>query len=210
MTPHILLADDHPLVRRGVREILAEAFPRATLDEVASAAELMNAVRSRPPDLILLDLSLPDRHGLECLADLRARGLTLPVLVLTMHADERFALRALELGANGYLNKDRAVDEVVGAVRRVLAGGRYIGAETAELLAGRAFGGSPALHEQLSRREFSVLRELALGRSVSEIAERLHLSPKTVSTYRSRLLEKLNLATNADLTRYCLAHQIIE
>lgn len=208
---NIVLTDDHPLVRRGIKETLQDALPDAVVRETSTAGELIQALRQYSIDLVILDLSLPDRHGLECLADIRQRAPQLQVLVLSMHAEERFALRALQLGANGYLTKDRAPDEIICAIQRIRAGGRYISPGVAEALASRAFGHSvkPA-HELLSPREFSVMRELARGIAPGDIARRYFISSKTVSTYRSRLLRKLALGSIAELTRYCLEHSLID
>jgi len=210
---NIVLTDDHPLVRRGIKEILQESLQDAVVHEAQDVAGLMATLRREPIDLVILDLSLPDRHGLDCLAEIHERKpeRALKVLVLSMHAEERFALRALELGADGYLTKDRAPEDIIHAVRRIMAGGRYISPEVAEALAGRAFGaGRQPLHEVLSPREFRVLRELARGRSPGDIAAQLFISSKTVSTYRSRLLHKLGLGSTAELTRYCLEHDLID
>ncbi len=207
---NIILCDDHPLIRRSVRELLHETFPTAEIHEATTAAGLFRHQRARAASLIVLDLSLPDRHGLECLPELLQREPGSKILVLSMHAEERFALRALELGASGYLGKQRAPDEIVHAIQRIMAGGRYIDPDTAEALARRAFGGNKPAHEILSPREFSVLRELGRGRSPSEIAEHLRLSAKTVSTYRARVLQKLGLTNNAELIRYCLSHELVD
>ena len=167
-------------------------------------------MRTAPADLVILDLSLPDRHGLQCLSGLGKRHPGLPVLVSSMHAEEVFALRALEQGAMGYLTKDRAVDEITTALERIRLGRRYIGPDLADAIAARRLGEQRgAAHERLSEREFRVLREVALGRPLAVIAERMHLSPKTVTTYRARLLTKLGLETNAELVRYCVEHQLI-
>lgn len=210
---NIVLTDDHPLVRRGIREILQESLREAVVHETQDAAGLMAMLRREPIDLVILDLSLPDRHGLDCLAEIRQRRTdAMPqVLVLSMHAEQRFALRALELGADGYVTKDRAPEDIVQAIRRIQAGGRYISPEVAEALAGRAFGRrQQPLHETLSPREIRVLRELARGRSPGEIAQQLFISSKTVSTYRSRVLNKLGLRSTAELARYCLEHDLID
>ena len=200
---NIALADDHPLVLRGIKEILHESLHDAVVHETHDAAGLMAMLRREAIDLVILDLSLPDRHGLDCLAEIRQRKavLTPQVLVLSMHAEERFALRALELGADGYVTKDRAPEDIVLAIRRIQAGGRYISPEVAEALAGRIFGSHrQPRHETLSPREFRVLRELARGRSPSDIAALLFISSKTVSTYRSRVLHKLSLGSTAELS----------
>ena len=210
---NIVLTDDHPLVRRGIKEILQESLHEAVVHEAQDAASLMATLRRESIDLVILDLSLPDRHGLDCLAEIRQRKATPPpqVLILSMHAEQRFALRALELGADGYVTKDRAPEDIINAIRRIQGGGRYISPEVAEALAGRAFGRrDQPLHEILSPREFRVLRELACGRSPADIASQLFISSKTVSTYRSRVLHKLGLSSTAELTRYCLEHDLID
>jgi two-component system, NarL family, invasion response regulator UvrY len=207
---HVLLVDDHPIVRRGVVEILRDAFPGVSSCQVDNAAGLMQTIVESRFDLVLLDLSLPDRHGLDCLRTIKRTQAQTPVLILSMHEERAFALRALQAGASGYVNKDNAPEELIAAIHRVLHGRRYISAELADSLAGRAVGEEQALHVALSPREFRVLRLLATGRAINEIAEDLHLSAKTVSTYRARLLEKLHLGTNAELVRYCLGHQLIQ
>ena len=210
---NIVLTDDHPLVRRGIKEILQESLHSAVVHETQDAAGLMATLRREAIDLVILDLSLPDRHGLDCLVEITQRRTARApqVLILSMHAEKRFALRALELGAHGYLTKDRAPEEIIHAVRRIVAGGRYISPEVAEALAERAFGAHrQAPHENLSPREFRVLRDLARGCTQTDIAAQLFISSKTVSTYRSRVLHKLGLSSTAELTRYCLEHDLID
>ena len=206
----LLLIDDHPLLRAGVRQLIVGRWPDA---EVIDASDLASAVRLAPGCRVaVLDLSLPDAHGIEALVRLRRVAPQLSILVLSMHGEEAFAARALQLGAAGYLTKDRAGEELVSALERVLAGGRYITASLASRLADMLTGTDPAraAHELLSVQELRVTLLLAQGRSVADIAATVHLSVKTVSTYRARALEKLQLASNADLTRYCLAHGLIE
>lgn len=206
----ILLIDDHPLLRAGVRQLIVDRWPDA---EVIDASDLASAVRLAPGcRAAVLDLSLPDAHGIEALVRLRRLAPQLSILVLSMHAEEAFAARALQLGAAGYLTKDRAGEELVSALERVLSGGRYITGSLASRLADMLTGTDPAraAHELLSVQELRVALLLAQGRSVADIAATVHLSVKTVSTYRARAFEKLHLATNADLTRYCLAHGLIE
>jgi len=206
----ILLIDDHPLLRAGVRQLIVDRWPDA---EVIDASDLASAVRLAPGcRAAVLDLSLPDAHGIEALVRLRRLAPQLSILVLSMHAEEAFAARALQLGAAGYLTKDRAGEELVSALERVLSGGRYITGSLASRLADMLTGTDPAraAHELLSVQELRVALLLAQGRSVADIAATVHLSVKTVSTYRARAFEKLRLATNADLTRYCLAHGLIE
>lgn len=208
---NFLLTDDHPLVRRGIREILLDAFSDAVIFEGDDAASSLQHLRAADIGFVILDLSLPDRHGLDCLAEIRRSNRTVPVLVLSMYAEERFALRALELGANGYLTKDRAPDEIVRAIRRIRDGGRYIGEDTAEALANRAFStGDNQAHERLSPRELSVMRDLSRGETPSAIATRYFISVKTVSTYRTRILRKLGLRGIAEMTRYCLEHGLVD
>lgn len=206
----VIIADDHPIVRRGVRDILVESFPRLTIDEVDSAGALFAGLRGSY-DLVLLDLSLPDRNGLDCLGQIRKLHPSLPVLVLSMHAEEHFAVRALKSGAAGYVTKDKAAEELVRAIKKILGGGRYVSSELAERLAAELTGDrAQAPHERLSEREFRVLRLLASGKSVSEIGQELFLSVKTVSTYRSRLLNKMQMRSNAELTRYCIQNQLVD
>lgn len=206
----LLLIDDHPLLRAGVRQLIVNRWPDA---EVIDASDLASAMRLAPGcRAAVLDLSLPDAHGIEALVRLRRVEPKLSVLVLSMHAEEAFAARALQMGAAGYLTKDRAGEELATALERVLAGGRYITASLASRLADMLTGTDPAraAHELLSVQELRVALLLAQGRSVADIAATVHLSVKTVSTYRARALEKLHLTTNTDLTRYCLAHGLIE
>ncbi|MCG3143837.1 MAG: Response regulator UvrY [Gammaproteobacteria bacterium] len=206
----IIIADDHPIVRRGVHDILIESFPKLDVVEVDTAGALFTRLKDEF-DLVLLDLSLPDRNGLDCLGQIKKQHPSLPVLILSMHAEEHFAVRALKSGASGYLTKDKAAEELVRAVRRIMGGGRYVSSELAEHLAAELTGeAAKAPHEMLSDREFRVLRLIGAGRSVSEIAQELYLSVKTVSTYRTRLLSKMQLKTNADLTRYCIQNHLVE
>lgn len=206
----LIIADDHPIVRRGVRDILVESFPRLIVVEVDTAVALFMALKDAF-DLVLLDLSLPDRNGLDCLGQIKKQHPGLPVLVLSMHAEEHFALRALKSGASGYVTKDKAAEELVRAVKKIMNGGRYVSSELAERLAAELTGdAAKAPHESLSEREFRVLRLLASGKSVGDIAQDLYLSVKTVSTYRSRLLGKMQMKTNAELTRYCIQNHIVE
>lgn len=206
----IIIADDHPIVRRGVRDILVESFPRLVVAEVETAGALFGGLKDGC-DLVLLDLSLPDRNGLDCLGQLKKQHPNLPVLILSMHAEEHFALRALRSGASGYLTKDKAAEELVRAVKKILNGGRYVSSELAERLAAELAGeAAKAPHEMLSEREFRVLRLIASGKSVSEIAQDMYLSVKTVSTYRSRLLTKMQMKSNAELTRYCIQNRLVD
>lgn len=207
----VLIADDHAIVRRGIRELLAETPDIEVGAEAATPAEALERVRREPFDVAVLDLSLPGRGGLDLLAELKAERPELPVLILTMHPEDQYAVRALKAGAAGYLTKESAPEVLVDAVRRVAGGGRYVSPALAEKLAlhiGGAAGSEP--HEALSDREFQVLRLLAAGRTVGEIAEELSLSVKTVSTYRARVLRKMGLKTNAELMQYAFRHKLAD
>lgn len=208
----MLLVDDHPILRAGVVQLIRSRWPNAELAEAGSLAEALKHLDADGWKAIVLDLSLPDASGLEGLARLRRKAPDTPVLVLSMHAETAYAARALQGGASGYLTKDRAGQELVAALERVLAGGRYVTASMAEMLTNLLTGGAVDRppHESLSGQEHRVLLLLAAGGSVGEVAESMHLSVKTVSTYRARILGKLELKTNADLTRYCLAHGLME
>lgn len=206
----IFIADDHPVVRRGLKQMLADEPGLAVVGEAGTAAEVLRAARSADWDLLLLDLSLPDRHGLEVLRDVRELCPRRPVLILSAHPEEQFAVRLLRAGAAGYLTKDSAAEELVRAVRKVYAGGRYVSPELAERLADAlAPDADRPPHERLTDREYQVLCLIAGGQTVSEIAERLDLSVKTVSTYRARLLEKMGLHSNAALTSYAVRHGLV-
>jgi two-component system, NarL family, invasion response regulator UvrY len=208
----LLILDDHPIMRLGVRQLLEARWPKAEIIEAELLAKALELVRSQAWNAVISDLSLPDANGLESLIRLRRAAPEVPILVLSMHAEEAYARRALQNGASGYLTKEQASAELVLAVERILAGGRYISASIAGRLADLYIGGRaerPA-HESLSTQEYRVLIQLAEGASVGAIAETMHLSVKTVSTYRSRILEKLGLKSNADLTRYCLMHELMK
>lgn len=202
-----LLIDDHPLVRGGLELLLSTTFHGAEVVEAADAREAMRKIVQGPWDVVLLDIDLPDRSGLDLLHDLRAVAPTTPVLVVSGLLEEQFGERALQAGAAGFLNKATSPDELLAAIRRIRSGKKYVSADLAvRLLEQRAEPRGRLPHEALSAREFEVLRLLGDGRTVSEIAARLNLSVKTVSTYRTRVLEKLNLATTAELIRYALRH----
>lgn len=207
---NILIVDDHPIVRHGLRLLLETRGAAKRVGEAADAAEAMERLREGGWEVMVLDIDLPDRSGLEVLRDAKARWPTLPVLILSIHPENMLAVRLLKSGAAGYLNKDSAPAELVEAVRRVAAGGRYISAAMAQLLA-EQIGTDPARepHERLSEREYQVFRLLAAGKTVGEIAEQLHLSVNTVSTYRARVLEKLGAANNAELMRYAAERRLV-
>jgi len=206
----VVIADDHPLIRKGLKQILAESLYIGKVDEAGDGDELMNLLRKGPYDVVVLDISLPGKDGLELLKDVKSLYPSLPVLILSIQPEEQYALRALKCGASGCLNKASAPEELVAAIRRLAEGGTYITPIVEELLLKdlkRTQGELP--HQALSDREYQVFLLLASGKTPSEIAEKLSLSVKTVSTYRMRLLEKMGLKTNAQLTQYAFKHGLI-
>lgn len=206
----VLIADDHAIVRRGLKETIRETFPKAIFGEASTAQEALERVRQQDWDIVILDISMPGRSGLDILADLKRLRAKLPVLFLSMHPEEQYARRSLKAGAAGYLTKESIPDELKTAVRRVSAGGRYVSASLAERLAfDLREGGDLPVHELLSDREFQVLRMIAEGKTIKNIADDLSLSVKTVSTYRARILEKTGLKTTAELIRYALQAQLV-
>ncbi|MEW5742721.1 MAG: response regulator transcription factor [Myxococcota bacterium] len=207
----LLLVDDHPVVRRGLCALLKEAFPGGEVGEAGSAAEVWERLAAHSWDVVLLDISLGVESGLEVLMELRRRAPGLPVLMVSAHAEEDFAVRSLRAGAAGYLVKTSAPDEVVAAVAKVLQGRRYVTASLAERLAATVGGDlSVEPHEVLSQRELQVLCLVARGLSLKQIAAELDLSEKTIATYRSRVGAKLGLSTNVELTRYALTHKLVD
>lgn len=207
---NILLLEDHPIFRLGVRQLVTRRWREGSVAEAGALAEAVAIVRRQRTDVAVVDLNLPDASGHEAIAQLLRAAPGLCVLVVSLNAEADYARRALQMGAAGYLAKDRAPEELLAALERIVEGGRYITASLAEqfadLVTGRRSGGA---HEELSVQEYRVMIQLAEGRRLTEIAERMHLSPKTVSTYRSRILEKLGLDSNAELTRYCVARRLI-
>lgn len=207
----VLIADDHAVFRRGLRETLAEIFLKVTFGEAKTAQETVELVRRHDWDVVILDISMPGKSGLDILDDLRRLRPRLPILLLSMHPEEQFARRALKAGAAGYLTKESVPEELKEAVRKVVAGGRYVSATLAEKLAvDLREGADTPLYELLSDREFQVLRMIASGKTVKHIADELSLSVKTVSTYRARILEKSGMRTNAELIRYALQSQLVD
>ena len=207
----ILIADDHAVFRRGLAETLGEAFSRVTFGEAKTAQETLEHVRRQDWDVVILDISMPGKSGLDILDDLHRLRPKLPVLLLSMHPEGQYARRALKSGAAGYLTKESVPEELKEAVRRVQAGGRYVSATLAETLAFdlRRAPDTP-VHELLSDREFQVLRMIASGRTVKQIADDIALSVKTVSTYRARILLKTGMTTTAELIRYALQTHLVE
>jgi len=207
----ILLADDHAVVRRGLKQILADEFKTAVFGEARNAQEAFDLACKEAWDVAVLDITMPGRSGLEVLREMRKSCPRLPVLVLSMHPENQFAVRVLKRGASGYMTKESAPEELVGAIKKVLAGGRYVSPSLAEKLA-TSLSGEPhqAPQDLLSDREFQVLRLIASGKTVSEISIELSLSVKTISTYRSRVLEKMGLRNNAELMRYAMEHELVQ
>jgi DNA-binding NarL/FixJ family response regulator len=206
----LLLADDHAIVRKGVRQILQDEYPTARITEVSNAEELLEKALAEEWDVVITDLSMSGRSGLDALKQLQVSRPSIPVLVLSMYPEEQYALRVLKAGAMAYLTKETAPDELIIAIRKLLQGERYLTAYQSEAMTGqRAETYSELLHHFLSDREMEVMKLIASGRTVSEIAEMLLLSVTTVSTYRSRILQKLQLRNNASVTVYALEHHLI-
>jgi DNA-binding NarL/FixJ family response regulator len=206
-----LITDDHAVVRRGLRDLLTDSHQIDVAGEASNAREAMQHVRSGQWDVLILDINLPDRNGLDLLRDLKSERPDLPILILTVCPEDQFAVRALRSGAAGYLTKASAPAELVDAVEKVARGGRYVSPAVAERLAVLVGGECDGLpHESLSEREYQVTRMLASGRTVSQIAVEMNLSVKTVSTYRSRVLDKMGMRTNAELTYYAVRNQLVE
>ena len=207
----VLIADDHAILRRGLKEILVRELEGAVCGEAENAQQVLAQVQSGDWDLVILDITMPGRSGLDVLRDLKAVRATLPVLVLSMHPEDQYGKRVLKAGAAGYMNKESAPEELIKAIRKVAAGGRYVSPALAEKLAFdlNQDAGRP-LHENLSDREFEVLRMIASGKTVGQIAEELHLSVPTVSTYRARILEKMNMTSTAELMHYALRNHLVD
>lgn len=206
----ILVADDHTVVREGIKQILAGQEDMVVEDEAASGQEVLHKTSQKSFDLILLDISMPGRSGLEILEELKALHPKLPVLILSMHPEEQYAVRTLRAGASGYLTKASAPQELISAIQKVSRGGKYVTVSLAEKLAFELDAGSEKpRHEKLSNREYQVMLMLASGHSVREVAEELCLSAKTISTYRTRIMEKMDMKKNAELTLYAVKNNLI-
>ena len=207
----VLIADDHAVVRRGVRMVLESTSRIIVAAEAATGPEALDMARKVAIDVAVLDLSMPGPGGLEVLKQFKGEHPRLPVLILTMHPEDQYAVRAIRAGASGYLTKQSIPEELIKAVETLAAGRKYITAPVAEALATQVHHDTVKLvHERLSDREYQVLLRIASGRTVGEIAEEVRLSPKTVSTYRSRILEKMELKTSAELTHYAFANKLVE
>jgi DNA-binding NarL/FixJ family response regulator len=208
---NIVLADDHAIVRHGLRQILLAQPDLAVLGEAANHGEVMQIIRRAPPDVLVLDINMPGKNGIDTLKQVKQECPRLPVLMLSMYPEDQYAVRALKAGAAGYLTKMAAAEQLVDAIRMIARGKKYITPELAQSLADSLDRNTDVPpHELLSDREFQVLRLIASGRTLAQIGDELALSPKTVSVYRARLLAKLQLASNAELTRYALTHQLVD
>jgi len=207
----ILIADDHSVVRHGLKQILAEEFKKAVFGEASNGRQAIDLVGKEAWDVVVLDITMPGATGLDVLKEIKQSKPKLPVLMLSMHPEDQFAVRMLKSGAAGYMTKESAPGELVGAVKKVMSGGRYVSPNLAEKMAAFLSIDVQTLpHERLSDREFVVLRMIASGKTVSAIAKELFLSVKTVSTYRTRILEKSGFANSAELTRYAIQHKLVD
>jgi DNA-binding NarL/FixJ family response regulator len=211
LVTRILIADDHAIVRKGLVQILADGPDKVTVDEAGSGEEALDKVRDNDYHLVLLDISMPGKSGLEVLRELKSDNPGLPVLMLSIHPEEQYAVRALRSGASGYLTKGSAADELLEAIKKVLAGGKYISSSLAEKLAfGLLSDAGKPLHESLSQREYQVLRMIASGKAPRDIARELSLGVKTVNTFRSRILHKMRMQGNAELTHYAISNNLLD
>jgi two-component system invasion response regulator UvrY len=207
----VLIADDHPVVRRGLKEILVRELENSVCGEAKDAQEVLARTHSEDWDLVILDITMPGRSGLDVLRDLKKSRPKLPVLVVSMHAEDQYGKRTLRAGASGYIHKESAPEELIKAVHKVLAGGRYVSPVLAENLALNLNDDVRRdAQETLSHREFEILRMIALGKTVNQIAEELHLRGSTVSTYRARILEKMKMTTTAELMHYALRNHVVD
>lgn len=207
----ILIADDHVLIREGLKKILKEAPDIEVSGEAEDARSIFEQFENQEIDVVVLDISLPGKSGLEILKDIKIRKPDIPVLILSMHPEDRFAIRALKAGASGYITKETAAKELISAIRKVVRGGKYVSATLAERLAFdlEAKTGKPA-HELLSDREYQVLCMISTGKTIKEIAQELFLSVSTVNTYRARILDKMNMNTDAELIRYAIQNHLVD
>ncbi|PYI87974.1 MAG: DNA-binding response regulator [Verrucomicrobia bacterium] len=213
--PRILITDDHALIRRGLKQILLEGservgFGRLVVEEAENAEEALQKIKENW-DVIVMDITMPGRSGLDVLKDIKLARPQLPVLILSMHSEDQFAVRMLKAGAAGYITKESAPQELVNAIKKVLSGGKYVSPSLAERLAyDLSHDTDKAPNETLSDREFQVMSLIASGKTVSQIAEKLGLSVKTISTYRTRVLEKMGMKTNAALTHFAIKNRLVE
>lgn len=208
----VLIVDDHALIRRGLKQVLQEGLGAVTIGEAQDAREALDQVMKHTWDVVVMDITMPPgRSGLDILRDIKLAHPDLPVLILSMHPEDQFAVRVLKSGASGFIPKESAPEELIKAIRKVIGGGRYVTAALAEKMAfDLALPSDKPRHEALSDREFQVLRMIASGKPVGQIAEELHLSVKTISTYRARVLEKMRMQNNAELTHYAIKHKLVD
>lgn len=207
----ILIADDHPVVRKGLKEIIKDNSDMLVAGEASNGQEVLEEALKKEFDVVVLDISMPGRSGLEVLKQLKRERPELSVLILSMHPEEHYAVRVLKAGASGYLTKESVPDELIKAIRRISTGRKYVSSTLAEKLAfDLENGAEKILHEKLSDREYEVMCMIASGKTLKEIAEALCLSVKTISTYRSRILEKMKMKNNAELTRYAIKHNLVD
>ncbi len=208
---HILIADDHAVVRRGLREILADALPDADFSEASDGDEVLSRLGKSQTSLLVLDISMPGRSGMDVLRDVKHQFPRLPVIILSYQPEEQYAVRCLRAGAAAYISKESASEELAFATKKILGGGRYISSSQAEkLIANLDEPTDKPLHEALSDREHEVMKMIAAGVPLTEIGERLHVSVKTISSYRARIMEKMQMKSNAELTRYAMTHSLID
>ena len=206
----ILIADDHPIVRAGFKQVIADTPDMLVADDAGNGQEVLNLIGKKDYDLVLLDISMPGRSGLEILKDLKSEKPKLPVLILSIYPEEQYAVRALRAGASGYMTKASAANELIAAIRKISAGGKYISASLAEKLAFYLDGDATRPpHETLSDREYQVMLMIASGKTVTEIADELCLSVKTISTYRTHILEKMKMKNNAEITLYAVQNKLV-
>lgn len=207
----VLICDDHPVVREGLKQVIDDTKDMRVTGEAGNSQEVTRTFARRECDVVVLDLTMPGRNGLDALKELKRERASVPVLILSMHPEEQFALRTLKAGADGYLTKDSDPEKLLQAIRKVYGGGKYLSMELAEQLAIEIQKGpEKTSHEVLSDREFQVLRLLAKGKTITDVAAELSISVKTVSTYRSRILEKTNLKTNVEMTHYAIQHGLMD
>ena len=206
----ILIADDHPIVRAGFKQVISETQDMIVEDEASNGQEVLNLIHKKDYDIILLDISMPGRSGLEIIKDLKTIKPKIPVMILSIYPEEQYAIRALRAGASGYMTKASAPHELISAIRKICQGGKYISAALAEKLTDYLDAdASKPVHELLSDREYQVMLMIASGKTVSAIAEELCLSVKTISTYRAHILEKMKLKNNAEITLYAVQNQLV-
>jgi DNA-binding NarL/FixJ family response regulator len=207
----ILIADDHPIVRQGLGQLIAKTADMIVADEAGNGLEVLDKARESHCDVVLLDISMPGLHGLDIIRQLKKESPKLPILILSMHSEEQYAVRAFRAGASGYLTKQSAPDELLAAIRKVSIGGKYVSSSLAEKLASDLEIGTGKLpHETLSNREYQVMLMIAAGKTVAEIAEVLSLSVQTISTYRSRILQKMQMKNNVEVANYAVGNQLLD